>query len=121
MTPLLYLRLFAPEFESATDATVEQWLAIAGSVIVVDCLDAERAAMAQALYAAHLMAVAARTSISGSGPVGQVVLEREGDIQRSYGTVRGGDSQIGQTQYGLQYLEIVRPCSGSAIMTRVAP
>ena len=57
MTELEYFRLLAPEFASVPDATVNSWLTMAGNLIVVGCLDAERAAMAQALYAAHLLTV----------------------------------------------------------------
>lgn len=120
MTPLEYFRLMAPEFASVTDATVNSWLTMAGGLIAVGCLDAERAAMAQALYAAHLMSLATRSG-QGGAAMGAVTSEREGDLQRSYGGVNGGDTYLGQTSYGLQYLEITRACFGAAIMTRVWP
>lgn len=121
MTPLEYFRLLAPEFASVADATVNSWLTIAGNLIAVGCLDAERAAMAQALYAAHLLSLTTRSGQGGAAALGPVTSEREGDLQRSYSGVKGGDTYLGQTSYGQQYLDITKVCSGSAIMTRVTP
>ena len=114
MTELEYFRLLAPEFASVPDATVNSWLTMAGNLIVVGCLDAERAAMAQALYAAHLL-----TLSTAGGAVGAVVSEREGDLSRTYATIKGGDTVLGSTSYGQQYIEITRPCFGVNIMTRI--
>ena len=114
MTELEYFRLLAPEFASVTDATVNSWLTMAGNLIVVGCLDAERAAMAQALYAAHLLALS-----TAGGAVGAVVSEREGDLSRTYATIKGGDTLLGSTSYGQQYIDLTRPCFGVNIMTRV--
>ena len=114
MTELEYFRLLAPEFASVPDATVNSWLTMAGNLIVVGCLDAERAAMAQALYAAHLL-----TLSTAGGAVGAVVSEREGDLSRTYATIKGGDTVLGSTSYGQQYIELTRPCSGVNIMTRI--
>lgn len=118
MTALEYFRLFATEFASTVDATVDVWLAMAATLIEVDSLDAERAAMAQALYAAHLLALATRAGQGGAAAMGAVTSEKEGDLQRTYGAVKGGDTYLGQTSYGQQYLDITRACFGSAIMTR---
>lgn len=114
MTPLEYFRLLAPEFASVPDATVNSWLTMAGNLIVVGCLDAERAAMAQALYAAHLL-----TLSTAGGAVGAVVSEREGDLSRTYATIKGCDTVLGSTSYGQQYIELTRPCFGVNIMTRI--
>ena len=114
MTELEYFRLLAPEFASVPDATVNSWLTMAGNLIVVGCLDAERAAMAQALYAAHLL-----TLSTAGGAVGAVVSEREGDLSRTYATIKGCDTVLGSTSYGQQYIELTRPCSGVNIMTRI--
>ena len=116
MTELEYFRLLAPEFASVADATVQQWLSVAGNLASTGCLDAERAAMARALYAAHLLSLSTR---SGQGGLGPVTSEEEGDLQRSYGGLKGGDTYMGQTSYGQQYLDITRACFGAAIMTRV--
>jgi len=121
MTSLEYFRLLAPEFSSAADAEVNSWLTMAGKLIVAGCLDAERAAMAQALYAAHLLSLSARSGQGGSSAMGPVTSEREGDLQRTYGALKGGDIWLGQTPYGQQYIDITRACSGTGIMTRVEP
>ena len=113
MTELEYFRLLAPEFASVADATVNSWLTMAGNLIAVGCLDAERAAMAQALYAAHLL------TLSTAGAAGAIVSEREGDLSRTYATIKGGDTALGSTSYGQQYIDLTRPCFGVNIMTRV--
>ena len=114
MTELEYFRLLAPEFAGVADATVNQWLSVAGNLTETGCLDAERAAMAQALYAAHLL-----TLSTAGGAVGAVVSEREGDLSRTYATIKGGDTLLGSTSYGQQYIDLTRPCFGVNIMTRV--
>ena len=122
MTALEYFRLFAPEFSSVNDNTVNQWFAVATALAETGCLDAERAAMAQAYYAAHQMALNASVAATGGagGAVGPVTMEKEGDLQRSYGKISlGGDSLLGKTSYGLQYLDITKGCYGMGILTRV--
>ena len=114
MTELEYFRLLAPEFASVADATVNSWLTMAGNLIEVGCLDAERAAMARALYAAHML-----TLSTAGGAVGAIVSEREGDLSRTYATIKGGDTVLGSTSYGQQYIELTRPCFGVNIMTRI--
>jgi hypothetical protein len=120
MNALQYFRLFAAEFSAVIDADVTVWLTSASYLIVTDCLDAERAAMAQALYAAHLLSLATRAAKGGSASTGTVRSEKEGDLQRTYGTTSGSETYIGQTSYGLQYLDITTVCAGSSIMTRGA-
>lgn len=115
MTKLEYFRLLAPEFASVPDAAVNSWLTMAGNLIEVGCLDAERAAMAQALYAAHLLALSEGGSVGG----GAIVSEREGDLSRTYATIKGCDTLLGSTSYGQQYIELMRPCFGVNIMTRI--
>ena len=119
MTPLEYFRLLAPEFASVADATVNSWLTMAGNLIAVGCLDAERAAMAQALYAAHLLSLTTRSGQGGAAALGPVTSEREGDLSRTYATIKGGDTLLGSTSYGQQYIDLTRPCFGVNIMTRV--
>lgn len=119
MTPLEYFRLLAPEFASVIDATVNTWLSIAGNLVNTSCLPTETANMALALYAAHLLRLTQTQAQAGSAALGPVTAEREGDLQRTYGAVKGSDSWLGQTSYGLQYIEITKVCFGSAIMTRV--
>jgi hypothetical protein len=117
MTPLEYFRTLAPEFASVPDNTVNVWLTMAANLIAVGCLDAERAAMAQALYAAHLLKTT-NNAASGGGGMGQITSEKEGDLQRTYGALSGSNTWIGSTPYGQQYLDITRPCGGVGILTR---
>lgn len=119
MTELQYFRLLAPEFAGVDDTTVNQWLSVAGNLANTGCLDTERAAMARALYAAHMLSLTTRSGQGGAAALGAVTSEKEGDLQRSYGGVKGGDTYLGQTSYGQQYLDITRACFGAAIMTRV--
>lgn len=113
MTELEYFRLLAPEYSATPDATVNQWLSVADLQAAEACFTDDRAAMAQALYAAHLLTL----STAGSA-VGAVVSEREGDLSRTYSTIKGGDTVLGSTSYGQQYIELTRPCFGVNIMTR---
>ena len=119
MTELQYFRLFATEFASVSDETVQQWLTIAALRTEIGCLDADRAAMARGLYAAHLLSLSVSASQGKASAPGPVTSEKEGDLQRTYGALKRADTFLGQTQYGQQYLEITRVCAGSAIMTRV--
>ena len=113
MTALEYFRLLAPEYAATIDATVNKWLAMADLQAAETCFTDERAAMAQALYAAHLLA------LSEGGAGGAIVSEREGDLSRTYATINGGDTLLGSTSYGQQYIDLTRPCFGVNIMTRV--
>lgn len=120
MTALQYFRLFATEFSTVTDEVVTTWLTIAETLADVGCLDTERAAMAQALYAAHLLSLSTSAGQGAATQQGPVLSEREGDLARTYGQLKGSNTYMGQTTYGQQYLDIVKVCSGAAIMTRVA-
>ena len=115
MTALEYFRLLAPEYSATPDATVNQWLAVADLQATETCFTDDRAAMAQALYAAHLLAL----SEGGASSGGAIVSEREGDLSRTYATIKGGDTLLGSTSYGQQYIDLTRPCFGVNIMTRV--
>ena len=114
MTALEYFRLLAPEYAATIDATVNKWLAMADLQAAEICFTDERAAMAQALYAAHLL-----TLSTAGGAGGAIVSEREGDLSRTYATIKGGDTVLGSTSYGQQYIELTRPCFGVNIMTRI--
>jgi hypothetical protein len=117
MTPLEYFRVLAPEFAAVPDASVNVWLQMALDEINVECLDVERAARAQALYAAHLLKTSS-SAATGSGGMGQVTSEKEGDLQRTYATLSNSTTWIGSTPYGQMYLEITRVCGGVGILTR---
>ena len=120
MTPLEYFRLLAPEFASVADATVNVWLTVAGNMVDTGCLETEVSNMALALYAAHMLWVT-QNQASGSGGVGAVIEEKEGDLQRKYGSMKDSDSWLGQSPYGQQYMSVTAPCVGSGILTRIGP
>jgi len=117
MTTLEYFRLFAQEFSNIEDSEVNKWLFISSQLIDVNCLGNEKAEMAQALYAAHIFSLSYRASKAGSYVVGQVISEKEGDLQRNY-SVLSNPSFLSQTNYGQQYIDITKSCYGAAIMTR---
>lgn len=118
MTELEYFRIVAPEFASVIDADVDNWITMAGMLANTACLDTERAALARALYAAHLLRITTTQSVSGNTALGPVTSEREGDLQRTYGALKGSDNWLGQTSYGLRFIDVTKACFGSAIMTR---
>lgn len=117
MTQLEWFRLLAPAYSSLTDEQVQALLTASALFVNVSCLDEERANAATALYAAHLKWTIDK-SASGGGTTGNIKSEREGDLSRTYGSLTGDDSWIGQSPYGLQYLDITKVCSGIGIMTR---
>lgn len=119
MTPLQYFRLLAAEFAAVDDTTVGTWLTVAGNIINVAYLDAERANMATALYAAHMLAMSNMTATGGAFASGNVTSEKEGDLSRSYGAMQHSDTWLGQSAYGQQYLDLTA-AGGIGIMVRGA-
>lgn len=84
MTALTVFRTLAPEFAAESDATVNEFLALAPSFVNVALYPAESADIAIALKAASLM-LARKNSASGQSSGGELIREREGDLERSYG------------------------------------
>lgn len=117
MTQLEWFRLLAPAYSALTDEQVTALLTASALFVNVSCLDDDRANAATALYAAHLQWVG-QASAGNGGIVGNIKSEREGDLSRTYGNLNGDDTWIGQSPYGLQYMDIVKVCSGAGIMTR---
>lgn len=117
MTSLEWFRLLAPAYSTLTDAQVNALLTASAIFVNVSCLDTDRANAATALYAAHLQ-WAGQASANNGGTVGNIKSEREGDLSRTYGSLSGDNTWVGQSPYGLQYLDIVKVCSGAGIMTR---
>ena len=116
MTALDYFRMFATEFAGIADADVNKWLALATNDVYAPCLSAEELARAQALYAAHLLKQS--EDAANGGARGTITSEKEGDLQRSYGTGAGSYVQKGSTPYYDQYFELVSRCFGATILTR---
>lgn len=121
MTPLEYFRLLAPEFASVNDVTVGTWLTVAGNIADTVCLEAEVANMALALYAAHMLWITTYQASGSGGATGAIKSEKEGDLSRSYGAVKGDTTWLGQSPYGQQYLNVTAPCYGAGILTRIGP
>jgi hypothetical protein len=84
MTALTVFRTLAPEFAAESDATVNEFLALSPSFVNVALYPAESADIAIALKAASLM-LARKNSASGQSSGGELIREREGDLERSYG------------------------------------
>lgn len=99
MTALTTFRLIAPEFSGENDATVNQFIALAPSFINVN-LYSDSLDLAIALKAASLM-LARKKSASGQSSGGELLMEKEGDLQRSYSA--GSSSSIlgSKNQYEL--------------------
>lgn len=112
MTALEYFRRVAPEYAAMSDLDVTVWLTMAESLISVDQLGSERAAMATAYYAAHLIKSSEQAA---SGAAGAVVSEREGDLARTYAEPSTGDAW---NAYFRMYKSITAGL-GVGIMTRV--
>ena len=119
MTALTTFRLIAPEFSGEDDATVNQFIALAPSFINVslygDSLD-----LAIALKAASLM-LARKNSSLGQSSGSELTMEKEGDLQRSYGASKGKNDGLDLYMQQLRDLNInlsINQYSGA--MTRMA-
>ena len=73
---------------------------------------------ALALVALHMITLDSQgggsSSSSGSGVIGGIKSEKEGDLQRSYGTIAGtavnnpSDAYFSSTSFGMEYLNLKR-------------
>lgn len=118
MTTLQWFRMFASEFSALTDAEVNALLTAAAVFVSVGGLNADQANAALALYAAHLQWVSVNHTSGSSSYSGNIKSEKEGDLSRTYGTMQGDDTWIGQSPYGQQFNDIMRAAIGGCIMTR---
>ena len=84
MSALPKFRLLAPEFSGELDATVNEFLAIAPNFVNLALYTGEAVDIATALKAASLM-LARKNSATGQSSGGEVSMEKEGDLSRSYG------------------------------------
>lgn len=117
MTTVQWFRMFASEFSALTDAQVNALLTAAAVFVSTSGLNTDQANAALALYAAHLQWVSVNHT-SGSEIKGNVKSEKEGDLSRTYGTMQGDDTWLGQSPYGLQFIDVMKPKTGACIMTR---
>jgi hypothetical protein len=88
MTTIEFFRIVAPEFSGESDATVNQFIALAPSFINVNLYADDSLNLALALKTASLM-LARKNSASGQSSGGELLSEKEGDLQRSYGAAIG--------------------------------
>lgn len=77
--------------------------------------------LAVAYLAAHMLALSRRDEASGGiGGVGPLTGERAGEVSRNYGQVNFGGKDVaywGSTQYGLEFLNILRSRPGTKLFT----
>ena len=121
MTALQYFRMFASEFASIDDVTVQAWLDIAVLRFHAECLTQELLNQATAYAAAHLIKMGLLSS-SGGVSSGLIVREKEGDLEREYAkplAISGSSGGWNSTPYGMQFMDLIKPCFGSGIMTRM--
>lgn len=111
MTPLEYFRFFAKEYSALTDPEVAALLSVASALGNFGCLSGEQLNAATALYAAHLQWLSVNSGEGGAAGKGSIKMEKEGDLARSYGNaVTGSDTMLGQSPYGLQFIEMTAAC-----------
>ena len=117
MTALELFRLLAVEFAGIPDETVQQYIDLAASFLDESAYPPDKWEMAQALMAAHIMAIRDRSAASSTS--GQITSEREGDLSRSYGLLSKDQTWLGSTTYGEMLEMIMNQVYGPAIMTRM--
>lgn len=115
MTTLEWFRFFAPEYASVSDAEVAILVTASNTLANIACLTGDQASAAIALYAAHLQWMKSNAS---NGLNGSLKMRKEGDLAEQYvGRIAGDNSVIGQSPYGLQFIDMTAPCFMGA-MTR---
>lgn len=108
MTALEYFRFFAPDYSALSDQEVTALLTVATTLGNFGCLTGEPLNAATALYAAHLNWVKSNTDDASKG---SIKMEKEGDLTRQYsGRIYGDNSMLGQSTYGLQFIEMTAGC-----------
>lgn len=120
MTQLSTFRLIAPEFAGESDATVNEFLVLAPLFITLSNYAIASQDLAVALKAASLM-LARKNSASGQSSGGELLSEKEGDLQRSYGAAKGQNDGLDLYMQQLRDLELMNGVSrSSASLTRMA-
>ena len=114
-TSLEYFRIIATEFASATDDTVNAFIGLAGNFINAGLyLNPE---LALAYQAASLMYQQKQSSEGNSSGL-DLTMEKEGDLQRSYGKSSNSSNGITKDIYQQQLDMLAKSFSGACIMTR---
>lgn len=129
MSSLEVFRLVATEFSEVPDETVLQYTEVAKASRDFTVYPKSKQDLATALLTAHLIWVAnASGSVEGAsgggngGYGGEVAMEKEGDLQRSYSTTSGGsshDSWYRKSVYGQQLLALDATVFITLAMTRM--
>lgn len=115
-TQLETFRLLIPEFAGTSDTDVQSFLDIAPLIIDPLKYSEETRGLALVYQAASLLYMTKQSS-SGSSSGMDLTMEKEGDLQRSYGS---GSKTSGMTKdiYQQQLDMLARSFSGACIMTR---
>lgn len=110
---LALFRVIAPEFNSVSDNDVIARIEFV-KPFIGQTKFGELYTRAVALYTAHTLALQRiidnEGSIGGSITAGSITMEKEGDLQRSYGASVNSDSLLSKTAYGKQYLQLLKMC-----------
>ena len=121
-TQLEVFRLVAPEFATVDDTTVQQFLDLAPLFIDPLLYPEDKRGMALVLQAASLM-YQQKQSITGASNGGQLVREKEGDLERQYGSASSSSSSTLKNMPRNIYLQQLDMLSlgvtGVGIMTRM--
>ena len=117
-TQLETIRLIAPEFASIPDAEVQKFLDLAPLFIDPMKYSAETRGLALVYQACSLMYNQSQ-SASGSSSGLDVTMEKEGDLQRSYGRAGVGNASSAVKDIYMQQLDmLILQFAGSCMMTR---
>lgn len=113
-------RLIAPEFAGESDATVNSMLTMAALYVNLDLYPVASQDLAQSLKAASLM-LSRKNSANGQSSGGELLSEKEGDLQRSYGAATGQNEGMDIYAQQLRDLELASGLNRySASVTRMA-
>jgi hypothetical protein len=102
MTTLTTLRLIAPEFASVDDATVQAMLDLAPLLIDVNLYAANVRDLAVVYQACILLSQRKASEDGFASASGDLIMEKEGDLSRSYSSGDGNSDRFGSdNQYEL--------------------
>ena len=108
-SPFDWFRLRAGAFAAVPDDTVDAYLRSAAVQVPASKWDA-CANEAQALLAAHMLAMDSRAAASGTDVAGPATSKRTGDEAISFAgptaATSVGDGGLAQTSYGMEYLRM---------------
>lgn len=113
------LRLVAPEFASVDDATVQNMLDLS-ALIISPMVYADNIRGLALVYQACILLAQRQSSASGLASVaGDLTMEKEGDLQRSFSAGNGGDQFGAKNQYELMLSKLSQNVSMGGL-TRMA-